>query len=380
MKFHRNNKIWLSHRAEKYIKNNHQGLYNTIFDNVKLTLENNLCGRKNWPTVVLAVLIFFGLSGFNPECLSFLNFLDFDAALAKSIIDQRTTNIAAITSISLVVVGFLLTNLALKSPITIKILFKESYLYFTIYLVFSTIICLILLSSFRDTLNAYTFTRAVLAGTYLCILILILIGYLFSNIIRFTDEKHISGLLKKELLNEAKEELKLLLLKKYSAEIYKDFASKNCAPYIFELSLTNLLSANITVSKSTGGDGDQENYRILKDVNLMFLALYIFIKKLNKKNVLNFKPLTINESFNYNDDMIWSNSKTNSRFEKWFLKNCMVVSKDFKIKTEKNTYRNEFDKMIIELAEENKYRKLESTLDAYLDLYKLQMINQKSNS
>ena len=314
----------------------------------------------------------------NPECLSFLNCLDFDVALAKSIIDQRTTNIAAITSISLVVVGFLLTNLALKSPLTIKILFKESYLYLTVYLVFSTIICLILLSTFRDTLDPYVFTRTVLAGTYLCILILILIGYLFSNIIRFTDEKHISGLLKKELLNEGKEQLKLLFLKKYSAEIYSDFASKKCTLYIFELSLPNFFSGNFTVSKAS--PDDQENYRILKDVNLMFLSVFMFIKKLNKKNTLNFKPLKINESFDYNEDMIWTNSNSNSRFEKWFLKKSMIVSKDFEIKKENSTYRNEFDKMIIELAEENKYKKLESTLDAYLDLYKLQILNQKSNS
>lgn len=378
MKFIRNNKIWLFYRAEKLIQNKHPDLYNTIWDDLILKFENNFCGRKNWPSVILVVLIFFAASGFNPECLSFLNCLDFDAALAKSIIDQRTTNIAAITSISLVVVGFLLTNLALKSPLTIKILFKESYLYLTVYLVFSTIICLILLSTFRDTLDPYVFTRTVLAGTYLCIVILILIGYLFSNIIRFTDEKHISGLLKKELLNEGKEQLKLLFLKKYSAEIYSDFASKKCTLYIFELSLQNFFSGNFTVSKASSGD--QENYRILKDVNLMFLSVFMFIKKLNKKNNLNFKPLKINESFDYKEDMIWTNSKTNNRFEKWLLKNSMIVSKDFEIKTESSTYRNEFDKMIIELAEENKYRKLESTLDAYLDLYKLQILNQKSNS
>jgi len=378
MKFIRNNKIWLSHRAEKLIQNKHPDLYNTIWDDLILKFENNFCGRKNWPYVILVVLTFFTVSGFNPECLSFLNCLDFDVALAKSIIDQRTTNIAAITSISLVVVGFLLTNLALKSPLTIKILFKESYLYLTVYLVFSTIICLILLSTFRDTLDPYVFTRTVLAGTYLCILILILIGYLFSNIIRFTDEKHISGLLKKELLNEGKEQLKLLFLKKYSAEIYSDFASKKCTLYIFELSLPNFFSGNFTVSKAS--PDDQENYRILKDVNLMFLSVFMFIKKLNKKNTLNFKPLKINESFDYNEDMIWTNSNSNSRFEKWFLKKSMIVSKDFEIKKENSTYRNEFDKMIIELAEENKYKKLESTLDAYLDLYKLQILNQKSNS
>lgn len=378
MKFIRNNKIWLSYRAEKLIQNKHPDLYNTIWDDLILKFENNFCGRKNWPSVVLVVLIFFAVSGFNPECLSFLNCLDFDATLAKSIIDQRTTNIAAITSISLVVVGFLLTNLALKSPLTIKILFKESYLYLTVYLVFSTIICLILLSTFRDTLDPFVFTRTVLAGTYLCILILILIGYLFSNIIRFTDEKHISGLLKKQLLNEGKEQLKLLFLKKYSAEIYSDFASKKCTIYVFELSLTNFFSGNFTVSKAVARD--QENYRILKDINLMFLSVFMFIKKLNKKNTLNFKPLKINESFDYNEDMIWTNSKANNRFEKWFLKNSMIVSKDFEIKTENSTYRNEFDKMIIELAEENKYRKLEGTLDAYLDLYKLQILNQKSNS
>ena len=76
------------------------------------------------------------------------------------------------------------------------------------------------------------------------------------------------------------------------------------------------------------------------------------------------------------NDIIWMESINNSKFEKWFLRKCLKIIKIQKKQTTDNAFRNEFDQKIIQLAEENKYRNLEEPLNAYIELYKLQMINQ----
>ncbi|MDX6191940.1 hypothetical protein SGQ83_21505 [Flavobacterium sp. Fl-318] len=374
MKFIRYSNIWLLHRSEKQIRRQHNELYLSFFKHHCKACINHFCDRNNWFSVFLLVLIFFAFSSF-PN-LEILNFLDFNSVLAKTVVDQRTTNIAAIISMSLVVVGFLITNLALKSPTTIKLLFKKSRLYFTLYLTFSTISCFIMLSTFRETLNDFVFTRAVLAGTYLCIIILLLIGYLFRKIIHFTDDKHISEMLKKELLDEAKEKLKLQLLKKYSREIYTRFASRRCTQYEFQVSLPLLLSQNFTVAPANDEAEEKEDFRELKNVNLLLLKLYIHLQKKKQQSTISFKSMTLNETFNYNEDLLWVNDRKNGWWSKWFLKFCLLTAPNPAKKTALNTYRNEFDKTILESAQESRHGKLEVTLAAYLDLYKLKMHHQ----
>jgi hypothetical protein len=288
MKIFRNNNFWLRHRVTKHIETNHKDLFDPFLKQIKIRVAEYFSDQKNWFSVFLIVVTFFSISSFIN--LDFLNFLDFDADVAKAIIDQRTTNLAAIISISLVVVGFLITNLALKSQITIQLLFKHSFLYSILYLTFSTISCFIILSNLRNTLDDFVFARAVLAGTYLCILILFLIGKLFRNIIHFTDEKKISSMLQKELLIEAREKIKIGLMNKYSYALYQKIASENCNEYKLDFSINDLLKNDYSFSTSTRGY-NEKSYRKLKDVNLFFLEVFIFFKKINKKNIITFKNL-----------------------------------------------------------------------------------------
>lgn len=372
MNIFRHNIIWLSYRVKKHLKKTHSDLFNPFYYRIYLNLFNSLTARKNWWIILIIIISFFLIS----SCIniSFFNFLNFDSKIAKSIIDPRTTNLAAIISMSLVVVGFLITNLAMKSSTTITLLFKNSYIYFTLYVTLSTISCFIILSNLRDTLSDFVFSRAVLAGTYLSVLILFLIGILFRNIIHFTDEKKISEMLKKELLQEAKQKLIKNLFEKYSYDLYNEIVSRHCSKYNFveNITLKNLLNNNYKISEDLSKEDD---YRVAKDINITGVLIFIFFKKLNKKSKLQYKSLKINESFNYYDDNIWAEGKKNNKFEKWFLRRCIKTKKKGSI-TSDDIYRNEFDQKIFQLAEESKYRNLEYPLDAYLDLYKLQMKNQ----
>lgn len=202
MSLFNNNNIWLRHRAKRKIKKNHTDLFNPIDATLINGFLNFISERKNWFWIFLFVLLCF----FIPTCVNFeaLNILKIDITTVKGIVDQRTTNLATIISISMVVVGFLINNLAVKSPITYKLLFKKSLLYLTIYLTLSTIFCFIIASTLRDTIPEFQYIRLVLGGTYLCLLILFIIGYLFRKIIHFTSEKEITKMLAKELLNEGK--------------------------------------------------------------------------------------------------------------------------------------------------------------------------------
>jgi hypothetical protein len=371
----RDNNMWLRHKAKNEIRKKHNDLFNPIHIDIINRFHNFISNRNNWFWVFLFVFFCFWL----PTYVNFeaLNVFKIDISTVRTIVDQRTTNLATIISISLVVVGFLINNLAVKSPITYKLLFNKSLLYLTIYLTLSTIFCFIIASTLRDTISEFEYTRLVLGGTYLCLLILFIIGYLFRKIIHFTNEKEISKMLTKELLNEGKRSLKNSLIKKYSTLIYKEFTKQyGSEEFNFLFTIDDLLSKKVK-AKKVNADEEEHKYKILIDVNLFFFKVFIWFKKQRSENKIYFKNLTIDEQINYIDnDIIWMESINNSKFEKWFLRKCLRLKKFEKNQTTDNVYRNEFDQKIIQLAEENKYRNLEEPLNAYIELYKLQMINQ----
>ncbi|MBK8344748.1 MAG: hypothetical protein IPL12_16550 [Bacteroidetes bacterium] len=113
----------------------------------------------------LGVLLIFIISPFID--ISVLNIIDIKSETAVYIVYQRTASIATIISITLVVVGFILNNLAVKSALVYRLLFKKSLLYPIIYLTLSTIACFIAASTLRDSLPSFEFTRVVMAGTIL---------------------------------------------------------------------------------------------------------------------------------------------------------------------------------------------------------------------
>ncbi|MBM6498932.1 hypothetical protein [Flavobacterium macrobrachii] len=372
----RSNNIWLRHRAKKEIKRFNKSLYNPIHIDLINNCHDFISNRNNWAWVFMFVIFCFWL----PTYINFetLNVLKIDISTVKTIVDQRTTNLATIISISLVVVGFLINNLAVKSPITYKLLFKKSLLYLTIYLTLSTIFVFIIASTLRDSIPEFEYTRLVLGGTYLCLLILFIIGYLFRKIIHFTSEKEISKMLSKELLNEGKKILRQSLIKKYSNDVYKKFIERyGTEEYNFIFTIDDLLGKKMK-ARIVDVDEEELKYKTLTDVNLLFLRIFIWYKKRKRDNRIYYKNLRLDEQINYIDnDILWMESIDNSKFEKFILRKCLRLKKIEKSQTIENIYRNEFDQKIIQLAEENKYRNLEEPLDAYIELYKLQMINQR---
>lgn len=361
---------WFRYRVVKAVKEDNSKLFDSKIAVWSSKLSYRLGHKNCWVIVVGGVFLFFTAAVIiDIPCIDILN-LEF--ANAKIIIDQRTTNIAAIISMSLVVVGFLINNLAVKSPITYGLLFRKTYLYFTIYLTCTIIAFFMVVSLLRDSITEFIFIRAVIAASYLALSIPILIGFLFRKLILFTNEKRISNMLKDELIDEGRKKLRSILIQRHSREMYPKLFDDFAEPE-FNIPIMNFLQGNIKFEPV-----DQmptEKKKKLEDVNVWLLKVLLNLKKLSTEELF-FARLVLEDNIEAENDIIWSNTSPNSKIFKWFLRRCIRTSKASK-NIDEDAYRIEFDNKILQLAEEGRYQNLETTLDAYYELYDLQIANQK---
>jgi hypothetical protein len=110
-------------------------------------------------------------------------------------------------SVTFAIIGFLIANLAIKESFTYNLLFKKSGFFSVAFIALSLIACFIALSTLGDWLPIDYQSGALLAGTYLIFIVIFLIGYLFTKLIRFTNQKYILNLVQRELLSESKRNL-----------------------------------------------------------------------------------------------------------------------------------------------------------------------------
>lgn len=367
MNIFRYNDMWYRHRMKKMVYQKHKDLRDSNWKKLFWLLKG-VFGHKNcYIPIILGVLIFFLVA--TQIDISWMNFLELEFNADKAIIDQRTSNIATIISINLVVVGFLINNLAIKSPTTYRLLFQKSFLYFTVYFTLTTIGFCILISLYRDTVSDFVFTRLVIAASYLVIIVLVLIGILFRKILLFTNEKVISAMMKDELLYESRVSLRKVLINKYSTEQYYKLFEAYAEREFQTISLADFLGKNIEEEEFI----PQEEYEII-DVNVWLMKIFLKWKK-SKTDDIYYTDLSLDMSINKNKEIIWSNDKPNKYFAKWILSKCIVTRKKKETK-QVDTYRKEYDQKILQLAEESKYQNLELQLDAILSVYELQMKNK----
>jgi hypothetical protein len=377
--FFRNNNNWLRYRVKSHIRENHKDLFDPLHKNLFNRFTNYISDKEQWWVVLLFVVIFFAFSSLFSG-IDFLNFINLKDETSRILVDQRTTNIATIISITLVVVGFLINNLAVKSSLTYKLLFKKSYLYPTIYLTLSTIGCFIIVSTLRDTqIPFFDFSRAVLAGTYLVFIILFLIGFLFRTIIQFTNDKEISGMLHKQFMNEAKENMKGILLRKYSTEQFTSSVQKAGAKEYDFAEAWSLADTNLEVTEVSEEEINKIvlKNKVIHDIHINRITSFILRKKKKKAETVFYRKLGLDTTSTETNDFVWEKGKPNSKWNKFILSTCLSLKQVPKKEKETDTYRKYFDKKLEELSEESKYRNLETVLESYIELYTFQMQNQK---
>ncbi len=369
--FRKNNK-WLRHRTISHLKENHKEICEPRHKSIVRQFKNFATESNQWWFIFLSVLAIFLISPL--VNIGFLNFLEIDHKTATLIVDQRTANVAAIISITLVVVNFIITNLANKSPIVLGLLFKKTFLYPIIYLTLSVIGIFIVISTLRDTIQQpFVFIRFVLTGTYFALLILVLIAVLFRKVLLFSNEREVDKMLDEELMIEAKQNLKQILIHRHSEDIFVSTMKENGAKEYDWSHSWGSINTIVEVEETTKNKKEKKE-NLLYDVNLNSLTNFIKNKKTNE-DVL-YQKLSLDKTVINTDNFIWVQNIANTKKEKTKLQSSLVLNAKSKKQKDNNAMRKFYDDKFERLSEQDNHRSMEQILESYLKLYELQMQNQ----
>lgn len=360
---------WLKHRVNKIIRDKHTTLIDSPREIIRDWCNFNFFDRKRWWVIALFVgLILFGSLFFH-----FFEYINIDLASSKTIIDQRITNLAAIIAMSIAVVGFLISNLAVKEAFAYEMLFTKSKLYPIIYFTLSLIGYLIIISTLRDYITSeFIYSRLVVTGTYLALAVLFLIGYLFRIIIRYTNSRKIHELLEKQLLHEGRGYLKQELIKHYSQVEYNRFI-RLIKVSLFDVSMhINLDELVITdkVGKPSEDIKITQN-KIIDDIDLYGLAVFVNFKKQTSNEIIS-RRIKLDDEY-VDNDFIWSKGIINSSTEQKILGNLVRLKRkkdNLQIDTQVRKY---FADKLEEFSNKSEYKNLDSILQSYIKLYEFQM-------
>lgn len=365
----RANNDWLRYKTILLLRQKHKDLFEPFYKPHSRNLRNFISNSKQWWLILSVILIIFIISPFIN--IEILNFIEISTQTSTSIVDQRTANIATIISITLVVVGFILNNLAVKSPLVYGLLFKKTLLYPIIYLILSVIGTFIVISTLRDTLPSFIYSRLVLTGTYFALLILFLIGMLFRKVFLFSNEKEIDKMLEVELIIEARTNLKRILIQKYSEEIYvATLQQKGAKEYDWSEAWANISPQTNSIPRD---EVIIKNDKIIDDINLKYISN--FITKKNVKEQLFYQKISLESIINEADNYIWEKNKFNSKTERGILKKALVLKKNNSDEYHE-TVRKFFDEKFELASDQDRSKDFEKYLSAYLKLYELQIQNQ----
>jgi hypothetical protein len=364
----RNNASWLLFRVKKTIAESHSDL------NPPPTLNNfvHFLGRgKNGLLITLGVCLFFTLGSLCD--FSLLNFIQVNKESAEKILDQRTSNIATIFSISLVVIGFLLNNLAIKEPLAYRMLFKYSYFYQIIYFTLSVIACLVVLSNLRDHLDTEIFIRATLIGSYLMIVILVLIAVLFKKIINYVDSDHINSAYKQELLVESKSFILSSLFniigkKKYS-ELLDSYGCERHDP------LKAFYDSPSKKSPDSRSYKKKHNSLIIQDINLKNIS-EVLTNAAVKKSEIVYEPVDFEKTYSGEGTFFWETElepKLNSNVFVSLNSSFILAKKMFQNSERSQPVRIIIDDLLLKLIHDGKVKEIEFFLNTYIDLLHLQI-------
>lgn len=160
-------------------------------------------------------LLIFTLSVFSPFSpflliyfdVPFLHFIPIKATTAIELLEQRTGQLATLVSLALVVAGFLMNVMAGKNKLTTETLIRNSRIFPITVFSLSVVAYLIVLSTFRDVwvINPTRFNNLFLAGSYMALGVIGLIGFLFWKTINFLDNDMIQKIIRNQFTSELEE-------------------------------------------------------------------------------------------------------------------------------------------------------------------------------
>lgn len=144
-----------------------------------------------------------------------LRFIPIEAETARELLEQRAGQLATLVSLVLVVAGFLMNVMAGKNKLTTETLIRNSHIFPITVFSLSVVAYLIALSTLRDVWinNPTRFNDLFLAGSYMALGVIGLIGFLFWKIISFLDNDKIQKIIRNHFASELKQ-----ISKKYKSK------------------------------------------------------------------------------------------------------------------------------------------------------------------
>lgn len=337
--------------ADKKLKEQNKEL----FESKLVVIWNFVKNNKNWWIISgIVLLVFFSLQFIN---ISFFNFISIKEDTVKSLIESRTTNIVTLISVTFAVIGFLIANLAIKDSYTYNILFKKSSFFPVVFFALSLIVAFILLSTLKDSFLPIYNARTLIVGSFLLICVIFCVGYLFTQLVKFTNHKYLLELTKKELFREARENLKTIGRKQLSAKMVNE--------------LDFLKFSYLRFSPQTKGDFQiPKNHNTISDIKISKLTA---LSSLNQsKEEISINNIWLYKEINTDDGFFFVSPQNINKHKKLLKKlNSCIVTSDNLIKS-----NFESKDYIIQKLNENIKINNEKNVDAYFEIlfeaYKLQ--------
>lgn len=353
-----------------------------VYPRVRLSSVKNFITFINTPktglwVVPITISLFVLGQMFSPNALQWLHI---PVATSYIIIDQRVSNLATIFSITLVVIGWLLTNLSIKESLSFKLLFKRTYLYPIFYFVGTLIACLIAFSLLRHE-HFVNLGNIVIAGTCLIILALILITFLFVGFIKVVDAAFLYNALGTEVIKEVNIQARKEILIRRSRTVYKEKCeSLNFQNGIgFNTDLSNYTGINITPFTPPDNIPNPVNINLFaSDYNYEIYDMNL--EALDKP----IQPLTFTNTCYYRPIHIGLNITEN--FFPFYIHNNIVLSNNFaarirktfrlrtprEIKKLETTHLVYFNERFMKDIKEGKKDNIEKGLAIYATIFDLQ--------
>lgn len=335
--------------------------------------------KKNWYSVIFLVISIFLL--FNNPVVDWLaskihiDFIKFiEIKTVATIVDQRTSNIATIISMTLAVMAMLFSNMAVKEPFLYELLYERSLLNFIIIYTLTTIGCLIFLGTLRETFtdHEHYYYNAILIGSYLVMSILVGIAHLFRTVYYFINTKNVQDLLENGLILESKKNIYDELFKRHSSLIYKKIIQ---AEGLVQFTNHNMFRAGVSQQVITqfSAEINDRNSLLIYDVNLENLKTFVE-KTVSYPNRF-YQEIQLNSIAKIHDDVILIEKVPLTARKKFGYYTEIFIFKPAKdLKPVDNRYYDYFEKKYYEAVEDKKHKEVKKILDVFEKLNDLKRI------
>lgn len=361
----KNTENWLRFYVVKKIKELYPQLVKDVKSQKKHDWVISKFNRNKWYNSIFAALIILvGLA-----CIvHFANIcLDYGA-----FIDQRSSNLATISGMCLSVIVFLMGNMAVKETYAYDLLFEKTKLYPAIFFVLSTLGLFVVLSTLRNVIPANVFGSLVVATGFMFLLVLLIIGYLFSTVIYYINPSQIDAFMSKKLkaradniflagLLEAKSEERYNSVLQQQGAIKSEF-SQHFERSFFETDLSFKSESEVKLFES--------KKRYVEDIDLVALANLVSALK----KPLYYDMLALNQAVNPSNDYLFNPDSPMADEDRRKLKKIVYFKNKGTSLLSVSEVRNHFDDRILMYSESGKSVELSRMLEGIDLLYENQKL------